>query len=94
MKRSLGQNTFFVYFHYFLKVCNKPQGHFCPSSNINPPYYRNPVLYDFLILYSMNHIIYLTVTHDCRAAIHEHFIKENPKVPFVNEHFMKEIIQE
>jgi hypothetical protein len=42
----------------------------------------------------MNHIIYLTVTHDCRAAIHEHFIKENPKVPFVNEHFMKEIIQE
>jgi hypothetical protein len=29
--------TLFVYFHYFWKVCNKPLGYFCPSSNINPP---------------------------------------------------------
>jgi hypothetical protein len=38
MKRSLDQNTFFVYFRYFRKVGNKLQGYFCPSSNINPPY--------------------------------------------------------
>jgi hypothetical protein len=36
---SLGQNTFFVYFRYFWRVCNKPQGYFCPSSNINPHYW-------------------------------------------------------
>jgi hypothetical protein len=39
MKRSLSQNTFFVYFCYFWKVYNKPQGYSCPSSNINPPYF-------------------------------------------------------
>jgi hypothetical protein len=38
MKLSLGQNTFFVYFRYIWKVGYKPQGYFCTSSNINPPY--------------------------------------------------------
>jgi hypothetical protein len=34
MKRSLAPNTFFIYFRFFWKVGNKPQGYVCPSSNI------------------------------------------------------------
>jgi hypothetical protein len=33
-----GSKHYFIYFRYFWKVCNKPQGYFCPNSNINPPY--------------------------------------------------------
>jgi hypothetical protein len=33
-----GSKHFFHFFCYFWKVCNKPQGYFSPSSNINPPY--------------------------------------------------------
>jgi hypothetical protein len=53
MKRSLGQNTFFVYFRYFLKVGNKLQGYFCPSSNINPPYYTGVDIRPQLVIQSI-----------------------------------------
>jgi hypothetical protein len=65
MKRSLGQNTFFIYFRYFWKVCNKPQGYFCPSSNINPPYcvwYRaERVSYTVCGIYTLHSIYSVTL---------------------------------